>query len=277
MLLIPYRVARQSRHLNVLANGSRTWLTHFVGRHVLAGRESPVAGSMDEPADVQSAGVVYPMAHLVEQEAHTEVPPHYHRPAQFQVFVAGRGRIGQHDIVPITVHFAAPFSPYGPIRAEAEGVHYFTLRNGWDPGAQWMPQSRSDLLAARPRVGHAITATRVEPMRSDELRRLRQSTTEVVLNAQGGLDVSIHRIPPHRSWHGPRTESGTGQFRIVTGGAASAVDATGGVCDLEPLSCMFVAPTDDVSPLTASDSGLEVLVLQFPGEAYYEARERRAN
>src|SRR5436305_9795087 len=82
-----------------------------------------------------------PVAHLVEQQPNTVIPAHYHEADEFQVFVAGEGRLGRKSLDAITVHFAGRFTPYGPIHAGPSGVSYFTLRNAWDPGPRWMPQS----------------------------------------------------------------------------------------------------------------------------------------
>ncbi len=73
---------------------------------------------------------------------------HYHQQDQFQLVVGGHGTLGLHDIKPVTVHFAGAHTAYGPIRAsQDEGVYYFTLRNGFDPGARFMamPENRAAL------------------------------------------------------------------------------------------------------------------------------------
>src|SRR3546814_2583395 len=54
----------------------------------------------------------------------------------------------------VSVHYANAHTPYGPIRAEAEGLHYFTLRDDFDPGARFMPGARPELKPVRRR--HAL-------------------------------------------------------------------------------------------------------------------------
>src|SRR5712664_2592678 len=84
-------------------------------------------------------GTLFPMAFLVEQDPGTTATAHYHQANQFQLIVAGQATMGTHEVNPPTVHFAAAHTAYGPIRASNDvGVSYFTLRNGFDPGARFM-------------------------------------------------------------------------------------------------------------------------------------------
>ena len=110
------------------SNGADFWLTSYIG----ANRYTSDAETSPEP------GTIYPMAFLVEQDAGAIVGAHYHQADQFQVIVGGAGRLGHHDIGAPTVHFAGAWSPYGPLSAGSDGLQYFTLRNGWDPGARYM-------------------------------------------------------------------------------------------------------------------------------------------
>ena len=122
------------------SNGSTYWVTTFLGanRHTIAA-DAPL------PAEDE----IYPMAFLVEQDPTKVVQPHFHQADQFQVIVGGKARMGTHDVEGVAVHFVSRFSAYGPIVATAEGVNYFTLRNGFDPGAKYMPGARLELKARR--------------------------------------------------------------------------------------------------------------------------------
>src|SRR6185312_14677010 len=56
--------------------------------------------------------------------------------------------LGLHEVRPVTVHFTGAHTAYGPIKASNDqGVWYFTLRNGFDPGARFMtmPENRAAL------------------------------------------------------------------------------------------------------------------------------------
>jgi hypothetical protein len=90
-----------------------------------------------------------PIAYLVEQGPRHELRAHFHEADQFQIFVNGNGRIGGHGAAPGMGHFVGPFSGYGPIVGGEEGVAYMTLRNTWDPGAQFLPESLERIRAKR--------------------------------------------------------------------------------------------------------------------------------
>src|SRR4051794_7212480 len=93
------------------------WVNSYIGTN-LARRH--LAGQTDEhwkPDDPS----VYPMAYLVEQTPNSVTRAHFHRADQFQLFVAGGGQIEGKPVQPVTLHFAAAYSAYGPILAGPEG------------------------------------------------------------------------------------------------------------------------------------------------------------
>ena len=90
-----------------------------------------------------------PQGFRVAQKHGYELNVHYHRVAQFQLVVAGGGRLGRHALHRGAVHYADPLSPYGPIEPGPDSVTYLTLRADADSGAWHMPASRTDLAAAR--------------------------------------------------------------------------------------------------------------------------------
>ena len=75
-----------------------------------------------------------PNAALIKQSPHSVLRPHFHQASQFQIFVAGGGKLGRHDIKPFTAHYAGQQTGYGPIIAGPEGISYFTLRPVTDTG-----------------------------------------------------------------------------------------------------------------------------------------------
>jgi hypothetical protein len=121
---------------SVLARSTRRrqtstgWNTPYIGanRYTLAPDEKP-------PAD----DALYPMAFSVEKLPDAVTRPHFHKADQFQVVVAGRGMLGDHDFSDGAVHYTDAYSAYGPIVAGKSGIWWFTLRNRWDPGARYMP------------------------------------------------------------------------------------------------------------------------------------------
>ena len=67
---------------------STGWNTAYIGpnRYTLPPYEKP-------PAD----DALHPMAFLVEKTPGAVTPPHFHQSDQFQVVVAGRGMLGEHE------------------------------------------------------------------------------------------------------------------------------------------------------------------------------------
>jgi len=175
------------------SNGTGFWLTSYIGanRYSLNAAPSP------------ELGAIYPMAFLVEQDPGAVVGAHYHQADQFQVMVAGSGRLGTHDVAAGAVHYAGAWSAYGPLSAGPAGLSYFTLRNGWDPGARYLevPANRADL--------------RAKP------RRHREAVGNVP-SAQDGLWAETFRVAADEALAGPDPVAGCGQFWIVLGGGLRA-------------------------------------------------------
>jgi len=111
------------------------------------------------PAD----DALHPMAFLVEKGPGAVTRPHFHQADQFQVVVAGRGMLGDHEFSDGAVHYTDAYSAYGPIVAGKSGIWWFTLRNRWDPGARYMPAEREVLNAARDRHQHWELTTEAMP------------------------------------------------------------------------------------------------------------------
>lgn len=109
------------RHL-VLGNGTGYWRSDFIRS--------------------EGTGGWTPQAFLVEQDARTEILPHYHEENEFQVVVEGGGLFGRSAVRPVTVHYAGRHTGYGPIRSGENGLWYFSLRARTDPGARFLPEWR---------------------------------------------------------------------------------------------------------------------------------------
>jgi len=212
------------------SNGTGFWLTTYIG-----------ANRYTADAEVTpAAGTAYPMAFLVEQDAGAVVGAHFHQADQFQVMVAGSGRLGTHDVTAGAVHFAGAYSPYGPLAAGSLGLAYFTLRNGWDPGARYMAFADSrEALRAMP-------------------RRHREAVGEIA-PAADGLSARRHRAAPGQHVAGPDPASGGGQFWLVLEGEMLVAGAT-----LPARSCVFVHPHEAPLDAIAGAAGLTVQVLQYP-------------
>lgn len=230
------------RHL-ILANGTG----YFKGEYL---QESPT-----------DAGA--PHAFLIEQDANTTILPHFHRQNQFQIITGGAGMLGRHAVQPLLVHYAGAYTGYGPIVSGATGLHYLTLRPRYDAGAQFMPEARQDMVRGPKK--HYSSAPLMQPA-ADQLRALTDVQREALLPLEdGGLAVSLYRLPPHASAQALDPATGAGQYALVAGGALHHEGQS-----LEDWESIYLTPDEAPLMLTAGEQGAEVLLLQFPplAEAY---------
>ncbi len=233
----------QARRREVVANGVPAVLTTYFGSNwTLAGPDAPPPPGPE---------VLYPMAFLVEQSANTTVQAHYHAANQWQVVVGGGGTMGKHAVAPVVVHYTNAFSSYGPLCSGAEGLHYFTLRNGYDPGAQYIPAARDRLRQVKRQFREAKHIA--GPPKATPGAEL------LVPMAEDGMGAWRYRLAPGECVTGPDPASGLGQFWVVTAGALAAAEAS-----LPPLSLLFVRPEEAAFTATAGAEGLEILALQYP-------------
>lgn len=227
--------------------GNDFWITAYMGTNRYATDAAP------PPDD----GSLYPMAFLVEQDPGCVAPAHFHQADQFQVVVAGEGRLGTHDVAPVTVHFTGKYSPYGPLVASPTGLHYFTLRNGWDPGARYMQEDRA-VLRHVPGRRHREAVAAPRPMSAR--RDAAAPSCESLLAPSGdGLLALRYVLPAEAGATGPDPARGNGQYWVVIAGTLRHDGA-----ELGPRSCLFLSPDESALTIAAGSDGVEVLALQFP-------------
>jgi len=227
------------------------WNTAFIGsnRYTL---------KADQTAPAEDA--LYPVAFLVEKGPGGVTKPHFHRADQYQVVVSGYGKLGLHDTGSVAVHYTDAFSAYGPIVAADEGIAWFTLRNGWDPGAKYMPASRVELRASRDKHTHwEATTDPVPPVTDATLAAASGITDAQIIEGDHGLASWRYQLPPGAKLTGPDPSTGGGQYWLVLAGSASAA----GSQLLGVNSCVFVAPTDGELAAIAGPGGAELLCMQF--------------
>jgi hypothetical protein len=234
--------ARANRRRGSAADGVTFWHTLYIGTT----RYNMAPGTPDPEMDA-----LFPMAFLVEQDPGSTASAHYHQQDQFQVIVGGHGTMGTHQATPVTVHFAAAHTAYGPIHASNDaGVHYFTLRNGFDPGARFMAMSENRAA-----------------LRSVPGRRHRESVTGPLAHETGaiigpepdGMGAWRYRAAAGERLIGPDPAWGHGQYWVVIAGSMTREGQ-----DIPPLSCVFVYPEDPPFNAFAGADGVDVIAMQFP-------------
>ncbi|MBX9750340.1 MAG: hypothetical protein K5Q68_12210 [Roseococcus sp.] len=230
----------------VTANGVPIHTTTYIGTNWTNRR--PDSPPPPEP------GAFYPMAFLVEQPPGSVVQSHFHAADQFQVVVAGGGHLGRHPVRPVTVHYTNAHTAYGPITAGEAGLHYFTLRNGYDPGARYVAQEAAALKAI---PGRRPWQTTTAPMDPGPIASAAQCE-EMLEPRADGLGAWRHILPPGVALEGPDPAQGMGQFWVVTAGELDG---------MPPLSLIFVNPDDAPRQAIAGPEGAELLILQYPRRA----------
>jgi hypothetical protein len=237
--------ARVNRRRGAAADGVTFWHTLYLGTT----RYNMTPGTPDPAPDT-----LFPMAFLVEQDPGSTASAHYHQQDQFQLVVGGGGTLGLHEVRPVTVHFTGAHTAYGPIRAsQDEGIWYFTLRNGFDPGARFMTTAENRLaLRAVPRRVHreAVAGPLSAPT----------APTETLFGPEpDGMAAWRYSLSPGEAITGPDPAQGRGQYWVVTDG--------GLVHNGEPLaamSCVFVFPDEPAFRSVAGPHGVQAVAMQFP-------------
>jgi hypothetical protein len=162
--------------------------------------------------------------------------------------------MGLHEIRPVTVHFTGAHTAYGPIKASRdEGVWYFTLRNGFDPGARFMriPENR---VALRTIAGRKHRESVAGPLAAPT------APAETLLGPDpDGMTAGRYSLPSGEAVIGPDPSLGRGQYWVVTAGSLCHGGET-----LPALSCAFVFPDDSAFQSAAGPDGVELVVMQFP-------------
>jgi hypothetical protein len=242
-------LARRQRY--VTPGGALTHVSTYIGTNKM---ELLAQGKTAEQVALELADK--PMAYLVEQAPDALVDPHFHEVDQFQLFIAGGGRIGTHKLEGVAVHYAGAHTPYGPIAAGPAGVNYITLRCRWDRGAQWMPG--------------AAQVLRDLPSR----RHLAYTTEPIVVGLDGAPGVCITELRAQEAHIGGASCGLAAAAEIVAADAAgsagqfwyllagSLVDATGRTHLAD--TCIYFAPDEEPSRWQAGPAGAQWLQLRFP-------------
>jgi len=196
-------------------------------------------------------GAGEPQAFLVEMpEPGAVIPPHFHREDEFQVVVAGSGRLGVHALGGMAVHFADAYTPYGPIRVGPAGLAFFTLRARADAGAEYMPESRARMA----RKARRSVAADVPPQ---------GETAALWPTHPDGLGAWIVRARPGEAVASPSGAGGR-YYLIVSGSAADGTTA------LPRWSCIWKPAGARHPALEAGEHGTDVVVVQFPEDGAAE-------
>lgn len=193
-------------------------------------------------------------AFLVERPyPNPRVAPHFHDVDQFQVIVAGDGRMGKKEVKPITFQYADAFTPYGPIVGRDDGINFFTLRAVASGGYFPMPGSKH-LMPGR--AGRNIAGSfdiERDPPATGEVAREPLMQPEVDGVYAEGLRLGAGAVA-----EGLVANAGC-QFYLI---CAGSLEQDGKL--LPANSLIHVEPGEAAPNLQAGPDGACVLALRFP-------------
>ena len=231
-----------------LPNGTVVKLREFDFSGPFSGRDP--ASKMDGPQCFQ-----------VEQPPGSVVETHFHVADEFQLIALGGGRLGRHELMPLSVHYSGAYTPYGPIVADAtDGVVYFTLRPRRDAGALFLPADREKMKPAAKRF-----------FMVEQHDGVIAHSTLTALDAPSLVSAYGPDVTGAAAWRAtlgpgqrltPPKPAGDGYFIVV---AEGGWDHDGTI--LPQWSCGFASQGETPPVLLAGPGGLDAIILQFPVHA----------
>jgi hypothetical protein len=239
-------IAAGKRYSMRLPNGTEPVVSSYMG---VSASEARTRGLQLEPGD---SPIAWPVAYLVEQPPHSAIPGHFHRADQFQIFVRCGGTFGKRQITPC-VHYAGAFTPYASITAGSEPLLYFTLRTGFDPGANWMPEQRDMLKAAGKPMHHGLGALQDCSGFAREPQAI-----EILPTEPDGAGAWQYYVPAGTSATGPTPGGGRGQFAVVMSGECRLNESPA-----DEFAIAFVRPDEPPITIQAGRADVCVVVVQF--------------
>lgn len=210
-----------------------------------------------------------PNGFLIRQSPHYVIRPHYHFNSQFQVVVGGSGRLGNHEVRPLAVHYASRQTGYGPIVAGPEGLAYFTLRAAMEAGAYFLPESNAQRDPAVRKM--QVTTPVAEPAEDAQRAARREVAVETLIEPRAdGLAAWLLRVPPGAAVAPPAHDHGGGRYCLVGAGTLHVAGQT------LPRNGLVWVPDGETLVARSGADGLDLVVMQFPASVLRDRVPSRA-
>ncbi|MCG3770363.1 MAG: hypothetical protein JW384_01511 [Nitrosomonadaceae bacterium] len=240
-------VARQSRSLgDAMGSGKSRWRTDYFG------------GASGNRVGVDRNT---PQAFLVDMKPENTIKPHFHDTDQFQVLVAGSGKLGRNEVPILALHYVDHHTGYGPIISGRGGLSFFTIRARRDSGPVYLhdPKHKEFLKSSKKRyVVAANISLSTEPVMEAcdeiEFENLFQDT-----DSSDGLGAFMVRVGAGKVAVGPSPSTTAGQYYLVVNGSLKISDIVYPVWSL-----IYLTNTDDPFVINGGPHGVETLLLSFP-------------
>ncbi len=226
--------------------GPKAWIHNYIND-----------GRSREDGSPRAAGDNSPMIYLVDQEPNSSIDMHFHQVDQYQIVVGGSGSMGRYPLTPITIHYASPYTGYGPLKSGPDGLQYLTIRSRWDPGLRPLPEARNELPPSgsykiRHRISDpspALDAGILSALDAPLLRHIMREPT-------GKAEAWMLALPANGEQVNPASVD-SDRVLVVCSGTLSGTTANAA------MSCHFLPAGEEIL-LRAGSGGADILILQFP-------------
>jgi hypothetical protein len=209
-----------------------------------------------------------PQVILVEiPEPASVLRAHYHASDQFQLVIEGDGRLGHHDLTPVSLHYTNRYTGYGPIISGPRGLSYYVLRPSFDPLGlgQYLHHPELREKAKRyPGRKRSFMKNAIALASPDALRERDVATSARLFGVDddapdAGTFADLVSLAPGAEYTAPDPATGGGQVLFVLAGGACYGNRT-----LAPPSAIALTREERAITVAAGDEGLQALVMQYP-------------
>ena len=204
-----------------------------------------------------------PQSLMTDMSPNETILPHFHGTTQFQVFTAGAGKMGRHDVQPLVVQFKDHHTAYGPVVAGPQGLRFFAMRmHTANSGPVYLdkPGYREKL---KPSQRRNLISPPVVLSTDLVLETRKDIAWDRVYPEQyaDGMDAHILRLGAGMRAAGPDPRIAGGVYLFVVNGSMDREEE-----ELPLWSMVAIETNEEPLEIRAGAKGLEVLVLQFPRE-----------
>lgn len=189
--------------------------------------------------------------------------PHFHRVDQFQVVVAGKGKMGRHDLTTYSVHFSRAYTPYGPFICDAgTGLTCFVMHAHTKPDwrSQHFPQAQDQLRQVTDRQPWQVTFPVAFPVLQSDATSADAMLQDVPGSKdEHGLATYTLSMKPNTRASAPDPSHGDGQYLVVVKGSLLHNNS-----EHKALALVYVESKEAPYRVHAGAGGLEAIVVNYP-------------